>query len=72
MSKIFLTRPELIKEYPVPKSRPGFSRWRKKYGFPRPKYLNPNKPIWDYEEVEDWFRSRPRTHTASLADSRGE
>ena len=67
-----MRRTDIIKEYPgTPTSRPGFNRWRKKYGFPRPSYLNPNKPIWNRAEVEAWFLSRPKTHTAALADSRG-
>jgi predicted DNA-binding transcriptional regulator AlpA len=67
-----MLRRDIIEEFPgTPTSRPGFNRWRKKYGFPRPKYLNPNMPTWDRPEVEDWYANRPKTHAASLADSRG-
>jgi len=68
-----MLRSDIQKEHPgTPTSRPGFNRWRKKYQFPKPTYLNPNKPIWDRAEVEKWYADRPKTHAASLADSRGE
>lgn len=68
-----MRRTDIIQEHPgTPTSRPGFNRWRRKYGFPKPTYLNPNMPVWNRTEVEDWYASRPQNHAAALADSRGK
>lgn len=58
----FITRHQLIEAYPVPSSRPGLSRWVKKYGFPKPYYANHNTPLWSPDEVDSWFISRPNNH----------
>ena len=60
---IQLTRAQLIKEHSaVPKTAAGLRNWVKKYDFPKPRYLNPNCPIWNEAEVAEWFESRPRNH----------
>ncbi len=62
MTIALLTRYDLIKRYPVPSSRPGLRAWIKKLGFPKPRYANPNTPLWSPDEVDAWFLSRPSHH----------
>ena len=71
MTRLKMLRRDIIEEFPgTPTSRPGFNRWRKKQNFPKPSYLNPNMPVWDRAEVEDWYANRPKTHAAALAISK--
>jgi hypothetical protein len=62
MTTSYLTRPQLINKYPVPKSRPGLRNWVKYYGFPKPFYANQNTPIWTDDDVEEWFANLPDNH----------
>jgi hypothetical protein len=65
----YLTRSQLIKNYPVPKSRPGLRNWIKKRGFPSPTYANPNCPLWTDDQVVDWFNSLPTSHYDALLET---
>jgi predicted DNA-binding transcriptional regulator AlpA len=67
----YLTRTQLIKNYPVPKSRPGLRKWIKQRGFPRPIYANANTPLWMPVEVEEWYANRPTNHHDAIVDRRG-
>lgn len=58
----YLTRTQLINNYPVPSSRPGLRNWVKRNGFPKPFYANPNTPIWTDDVVAEWFATRPTNH----------
>ena len=66
----YLTRAQLISSYPVPKSRPGLRNWIKKLGFPAPTYANPNCPIFEDEQVAQWFATRPANHHDAIAEVR--
>ena len=63
MPQNLLTRRQL-KQFneAVPRSRSGLRKWINKFGFPRPYYLNANTPVWDEQEILQWFEKRPRTH----------
>ena len=63
----YLTRPQLVAKYPVPKSRPGLRNWIRKLGFPAPTYANPNTPLYDDELAAEWFATRPTNHHDALA-----
>ncbi len=68
MTTSYLTRPQLINKYPVPKSRPGLRNWVKRKGFPAPIYANPNCPLWTDELIAEWFANRPTNHYDAIAE----
>ena len=68
MTKDYLTRAQLIADYPVPKSRPGLRNWIKRNGFPAPIYANANCPLWSPDDVTAWFDKRPRNHHDAIAE----
>ncbi len=73
MTESYITRPELNKKFPIPKSRPGLRKWIKERGFPAPVYVTPNRPIWTPElvdEVVEWFKSRATNHHDAKSETR--
>ena len=72
MSLTYLTRSELIRTYPVPKSRTGLRQWIKVRGFPKPIYPSPNCPMWEPAAVAVWFENCPRNHQDAKAVTSGE
>ncbi|MBT5239686.1 MAG: hypothetical protein HOL61_03775 [Rhodospirillaceae bacterium] len=69
MTATYLTRSQLIANYPVPTSRPGLRNWIKRNGFPAPIYANANCPLWSPETVTEWFDNRPTNHHDALAEA---
>lgn len=58
-------------EHPdTPVSRSGRQRWQSKYDFPKPVYLTPNHPRWYRSEVDEWFRTRPRSYIEVIEQGR--
>lgn len=63
MAPTLITRAELVRTFPVPKSRPSLREWVKLRGFPAPAYPTCNRPLWDVSAVEAWFENQVASHS---------
>jgi hypothetical protein len=63
----WISRQELCEQYPIPKTRPGLTRFRRVNNFPKPFYVTPNQPMWDKKVVDAWFVARQENTTHKAA-----
>ena len=55
----------------LPTSRPGRLELIKRRGFPAPRYINGNLPVFKPSEVKAWIDARPRKHHEAVKDGMG-
>ena len=67
-----LTWNEVREQFPsTPTSRSGRRLWIRRRGFPKPRYLSPNRPVWDAGEIQAWYSTRPRYHIDAVGERVG-
>jgi predicted DNA-binding transcriptional regulator AlpA len=70
MSERYITYSQLREIFPfLSSSRAGRALLIKRSGFPPPRYIGANTPVWRVSEVEEWIENRPRSHSAVVSEN---
>ena len=68
----FVTYDMLVKQLPyLPRTRAGRLNLINHRGFPGPRYINGNRPVWLASEVLAWVDARPRNHREAVNEVLG-
>jgi predicted DNA-binding transcriptional regulator AlpA len=66
----FVKYEQLLEVFPfLPASRAGRMTLIKARGFPAPRYIGANTPVWLASEVSAWVDARPRSHADARLES---